>query len=374
MTKTELVQNQPIETVLLHVLAIRIMTGAKQRTLRELWWKKANAQRVWIEITRRPNDDIGEDLRHNTRQVLNLLGIARKGDKVIHWDSKRGCFVGVSTVRDTQPRKMGGDMGLLLSGFIQFPKEVLTLEQIRGQWRLFKEIHDEEYVQGQALYFPFAPYGSKKWKSLRPRLAYLAIAPPKLVSVLGAIYKQQTDPELFESWESFGFPMAPLPRLANSQTKPKYTPANEKQGASSATWLSSNEALAKSTVKHHELQNLLAAWLKKNGFEPDSTRAMDKLVVDIKWQNKNTLCVCEVKTLGKDESSQLRLGLGQILSYRFETKRIENLKLGTRVKAVLAIDRKPSTEILKLWEPLCHELNVLLVWPGTFQKIKKFMS
>ena len=351
-----------------------IMAGTKQVTHRELWWKQTNAQRVWIEITRRPNDDIGVDIRHNTKQVSNLLEIVKKGDKVIHWDSKRGCFVGVSTVRDTKPRKIGEDMGLMLTNFTQFPKEVLTLEQIRDQWKLVKEIHDEEFIQGQALYFPFAPYGSSKWKSLRPRLAYLAIAPPKLVSVLGAIYKQQADPKLSRSWASFGFPAKTLPRLANSRTKPTYVRAIETQRSSAATWLTSNEALAKSTVKHHKLQNSLANWLIKNGFKPDSTRAMEKLVVDLKWSTANTLCVCEVKTLGKEESSQLRLGLGQVLSYRFETIRIENLKQKTNVKAILVIDRKPSKEILKLWVPLCQELNVLLIWPGEFQKIKAFTS
>ena len=36
--------------------------------------------------------------------------------------------------------------------------------------------------------------------------------------------------------------------------------------------------------------------------------------------------------------------------------------------------RKPSKEILKLWVPLCQELNVLLIWPDEFRKIKAFTS
>ena len=352
------------------------MVETRQQTQRELWWKRETAQRVWIEITRRPNDYIGVDIRHNTTQVLKLLKVIKKGDKVIHWDSKRGCFVGISTVSDNKLRKFGADTGVLLSDFVQFPKEILTLEQIRGQWSYIRKIHDAEFVQGQALYFPFIPYGSGKWKSLRPRLAYLAIAPPKLVNVLAAMYKQQSDPKLSQTWESFGLPTESLPHIAKGKKKPvpRYVKANEKQHNVATNWLTSNEALVKATVQHHKLQNSLSTWLRKNGYKPDSTRAMDNLVVDIKWRKAKILCVCEVKTLGKEESNQLRLGLGQVLSYRFETKRIENLKQKTIVKAVLVIDKKPSKKHSKLWEDLCQELDVLLIWPGQFRKIKAFMS
>ena len=345
------------------------------KTQGELWWQRETAQRVWIEITRRPNDDIGVDLRHDTTQVLKLLKIVKKGDKVIHWDSKRGCFVGVSTVRDSKPRKIGADTGVLLSNFIQFPKAILTLEQIRSQWRLIKKIHDAEFIQGESLYFPLIPYGADKWKSLRPRLAYLAIAPPELVNVFAAIYKQQFDPRLSPTWESYGIPTESLPSITKLKKKPvpRYVKANENQRDVAANWLTSNEALVKATAQHNKLQNSLSTWLTKNGYEPDSTRAMDKLIVDIKWRNANIVCVCEVKTLGAEESNQLRLGLGQVLSYRFETKRIENLERKTVVKAVLAIDKKPAKNS-KLWEDLCQELDVLLIWPGQFQKIKAFMS
>ena len=342
----------------------------------ELWWREETAQRIWIEITRRPNDDIGSDIRHNTEQVRLLLEIAKKGDKVIHWDSKRGCFVGISTINDSKPRKIGDDLGLLLSDFTQFPKGILTLEQIREQWKLVKEIHEEFSVPGESLYFPFAPYGSSGWKALRPRLAYLAIAPPSLVDVLGAIYKQHAEPSTSQPWEAFGVSTGLLPKITKAKQRPlvKYSKAKEEQSSIANTWLTSNEALVKATAEHHKLQNLLATWLKRNGFAPDSTRAMEKLIVDLKWREGNTLCVCEVKTLGREESNQLRLGLGQVLSYRFETNKIEGKRAGTNVKAVLAIDRQPSQEILELWEGLCDELGVLLVWPSEFRRIKKFMS
>lgn len=341
----------------------------------ELWWRQETAQRVWIEITRRPNDDIGSDIRHNTKQVHLLLKIAKKGDKVIHWDSKRGCFVGVSTINDSKPRKIGGDSVLPLSGFTQFPKGILTLEQIREQWKRVRKTHEEHFIPGESLYFPFAPYGLDGWKALRPRFAYLALAPPKLVDLFGAIYKQHAEPSTAQPWDTYGVSTGLLPRIAKTKQKPpvKYSKAKEKQNSIASTWLTSNEALVKATVEHHKLQNLLATWLKRNGFAPDSTRAMESLIVDLKWRRGNILCVCEVKTLGKEESNQLRLGLGQVLSYRFETNKIEGERAGIKVKAVLAIDRQPSPENLQLWEGLCNELDVLLIWPDAFKRIKNFM-
>jgi hypothetical protein len=267
-------------------------------------------------------------------------------------------------------------MGLLLSDFTQFPKGILTLEQIREQWKLIKEIHDEFSVPGESLYFPFAPYGSDGWKALRPRLAYLAIAPPLLVDVLGAIYKQHAEPYTSQPWEAFKVSNGLLPKITKTKQKPlvKYSKAKEKQSSIANTWLTSNEALVKATAEHHKLQNQLANWLKRNGFAPDSTRAMENLIVDLKWREGNTLCVCEVKTLGREESNQLRLGLGQVLSYRFETNKLEGKRAGLKVRAVLAIDRKPSKENLELWEGLCNELGVLLIWPDEFRRIKKFMN
>jgi len=180
------------------------MAAIKQKAQRELWWKQAKAQRVWIEITRRPDKDIGVDINNRSTEFLKHLQIAKKGDKVLHWNSKRGCFVGISTIKDSKPRKFGTNMGLELSGFIPFPQDTLTLHQIRSQWKLVKEIHNEHFIYGQALYFPFIPYGSNSWKSLRPRLTYLAIAPPKLVNLLGGIYREHTKPNSSKKWESFG--------------------------------------------------------------------------------------------------------------------------------------------------------------------------
>lgn len=374
MHQVEPIRFWPVNSSNLSVIAIWIVTKQTRESKSKLWWKQEIAQRTWIEITGRV--EIGSDIRHNKKQARQLLAIARKGDKVIHWDTNRKCFVGISIISDSKPRRIGNDIGLLLSDFRQFPKGNLTLEQIREQWKLVKEIHDECAVPGESLYFPFAPHSSGGWKTLRPRQTYLAIAPPSLVNVLGAIYKQHAEPHTSPPWEAFELSTGFLPKITKAKPKPlvKYSKAKEEQNTIAKSWLTTNEALAKGTAGHNKLQNSLATWLIRNGYKPDPTRAMEKLIVDLKWRNGNTLCVCEVKTLGKEESNQLRLGLGQVLSYRFETDKIEGKRVGIKVKAVLAIDREPSKENLQLWEGLCSELGVLLIWPREFGRVKNFMS
>ena len=192
-----------------------LMAARKQTTLRQLWWMDVKAQRVWIEITRRESKDIGVDINNRSSEFLRQLQIAKKGDKVLHWNSRLGYFVGVSTIKDSKPIKIGTNKGLKLSGFIQFPEDTITLEQIRSQWKLVKEIHDKHFIYRQSLYFPFIPYGS--WKSLRPRQTYIAIAPPELVNLLGSIYMQHSKPGLSKRWESFGLSKGSLPAIAKTR-------------------------------------------------------------------------------------------------------------------------------------------------------------
>lgn len=70
--------------------------------------------------------------------------------------------------------------------------------------------------------------------------------------------------------------------------------------------------------------------------------------------------VAEVKSLTKDnEVRQLRLGLGQVLSY----KHLLNWPGVKTVKPVLAVERRPTE---KYWEALCNEHGVILTWPEEF--------
>ena len=201
------------------VLAIWFMAAKEQKAQLEMWWKNPKAQRVWIEITRRPDADIGADINNDSTEFLKHLQIAKKGDKVLHWNSRRGHFVGVSTVKNSKPIKIGTNKGLELSNHIPFPEDNLNLEQIRNQWKLVKAIHDKHFIDRKTLYFPFMPYGAPGWKKLRPRLAYLTIAPPELVNLLGAIYQASVKSKSSKKWKSFGISNEKLPTISKTRKK-----------------------------------------------------------------------------------------------------------------------------------------------------------
>ncbi len=73
--------------------------------------------------------------------------------------------------------------------------------------------------------------------------------------------------------------------------------------------------------------------------------------------------VVEVKSLTKEnEERQLRLGLGQVLSYAF----LLNWPGVNHVQAILAVERPPSDEY---WYGLCKVHEVILTWPDTFGEL-----
>jgi hypothetical protein len=80
---------------------------------------------------------------------------------------------------------------------------------------------------------------------------------------------------------------------------------------------------------------------------------------DLAWKDSETIVVAEIKSItAKNESRQLRLGLGQVLDYRSLLATD-----GRDVSAVLAVERKPTEQ---RWIGLCESVGVTLVWPETF--------
>ena len=81
------------------------------------------------------------------------------------------------------------------------------------------------------------------------------------------------------------------------------------------------------------------------------------------WLKGGHLWVVEAKSLtDSNEEQQLRLGLGQVLRYRNLLRPHFDI-----VTAVLAVERKPSD---LTWTNLCEELGVVLVWPGTLNRLR----
>jgi hypothetical protein len=109
---------------------------------------------------------------------------------------------------------------------------------------------------------------------------------------------------------------------------------------------------------HARTQNALASFLENRGLQPLKSAATGP-DFDLAWERDGRLIVAEVKSLTiENETTQIRLGLGQVLQYRHQ------LRLGRPdVSAILAIERAPTDLD---WVAVCSDLGVTLIWPPDF--------
>jgi len=121
------------------------------------------------------------------------------------------------------------------------------------------------------------------------------------------------------------------------------------------------DAIDRGTNAHKKVQNQLADAVRKRGWEPLSPSDSDPLF-DVGWTAANAAWIAEVKSLTPaNEERQLRLGLGQVLSYAhlvdwgFEKNH-----------PVLAVEREPSSAY---WPDLCESHGVALSWPDVFGEL-----
>ena len=121
------------------------------------------------------------------------------------------------------------------------------------------------------------------------------------------------------------------------------------------------DAIDRGTNAHKKVQNQLAEAVKERGWEPRSPSDSDPLF-DVGWIAADVAWIAEVKSLTDyNEERQLRLGLGQVLSYAhlvdwgFEDNR-----------PVLAVEREPSSDY---WPGLCQSHGVALSWPEVFDEL-----
>ncbi len=121
------------------------------------------------------------------------------------------------------------------------------------------------------------------------------------------------------------------------------------------------DAIDRGTNAHKKVQNQLAEAVRERGWEPRSPSDSDPLF-DVGWIAADAAWIAEVKSLTpNNEERQLRLGLGQVLSYAhlvdwgFEDNR-----------PVLAVEREPLS---KYWPDLCQSHGVALSWPEVFDEL-----
>lgn len=332
----------------------------------DFWWHSLQIRPVWIEITRRPNDEIGIDLNHDNKRTFPLLADAERADFVLHWDSKRGCFVGCSRIADNRVAVRDGYHFRKVHNFVQFPENAISLDAIRSNWRRVQEcydIHKARVPHNSPSLFPFAKYDGS-WKKLRPQLNYLTVASPELVGLIGGIYESfRRNSPLFKSWQSLG--LGDSMDFVNS-VEPIYKFVDEfVEIANGKARVPNSSEIERSTRIHRQTQNQVAVWLRKNGLSPFGSQSLDPLPVDIQWRNGPVHVVGEVKSLKiANETSQMRLGIGQVLHYRrlFENLRVPGVK---KTEAALIVSREPDP----IWISLCADLQIRLAWPSNFKPL-----
>ncbi len=121
------------------------------------------------------------------------------------------------------------------------------------------------------------------------------------------------------------------------------------------------DAIDRGTNAHKEVQDQLADAVSARGWQPLSPSDSDPLF-DIAWIAGKAAWIVEVKSLTEaNEDRQLRLGLGQVLSYAYlvDWDVSEN-------RPVLAVEREPSSSY---WADLCTSHGVVLSWPEIFDEL-----
>lgn len=122
------------------------------------------------------------------------------------------------------------------------------------------------------------------------------------------------------------------------------------------------DLIDRGTEAHKDIQDGLAAVLEAHGLAPLSPEAGDPQF-DIAWIQEDVAFITEVKSLTEaNEEKQLRLGLGQLLSY----VHLLDWPHVDAVRAVLSVERQPTADY---WETLCAELGVILTWPEAYEEL-----
>jgi hypothetical protein len=140
----------------------------------------------------------------------------------------------------------------------------------------------------------------------------------------------------------------------------EYVRANEDL-TSEGEYLPAPDVRGRGAAVHARLQNMLADHLMANGRTP-LTPTVDDPQYDLAWEEGDVIVVVEVKSLGPDsETQQLRLGLGQVIEYRYNMAVLH----GRGVRAVLFVEHAPDES----WSRLCEEEQILLAHPGNIDSV-----
>lgn len=159
-------------------------------------------------------------------------------------------------------------------------------------------------------------------------------------------------------------PRAPAPAVPGTGGKAYSSPkrADREGERESRVFEVDPDAIDRGTAAHMNIQDSLAEALRRHGMQPLSPAPGDP-PFDIAWLQDGVAYIAEVKSLTDDnEERQLRLGLGQVLSY----VHLLDWPQAQAVRGVLAVERKPKAQY---WTTLCAEHDVILTWPEAYDDL-----
>ena len=121
------------------------------------------------------------------------------------------------------------------------------------------------------------------------------------------------------------------------------------------------DVMDRGTNAHKNVQDQLADAVSARGWQPLSPGASDPQF-DVAWIAGRKAWITEVKSItDSNEERQLRLGLGQVLSYAYL------VDWGMEANCpVLAVEREPSEPY---WPEFCRSHGVALSWPEMFTEL-----
>ena len=160
------------------------------------WWLSDPAQQYWMEITHRPDEEIGTNLWCPVRAVWSdaLVSQVRPGDRILHWKTSRaGTTRGLIGWSEAvgPPRKRREDYWgdgttipcwrVLLGGLRRFEPEIASsaLLPLLNELMDIRDQLQEQY--DKPVYFPFFRY---RRNELRCQQGYLVKFPVELFEVM----------------------------------------------------------------------------------------------------------------------------------------------------------------------------------------------
>jgi hypothetical protein len=298
------------------------------------WWAGDQRERFWLEITDRP--DIGVDVHAPQRDAsgrrtpgYSLLWWVERGDVVFHYDLSARAITAWSHAvgnvtealvvwlshRGATRRRLGSARAqpgwwLDLDGPYPLPTP-LSLSRLREQGETVRAVLAElEARHPRPLYFPFFFYGGSE---LRPMQPYLNKLPADLVAALPELAAAGTVPLVTAATA------APPPAAAEElDLGGPYRRAEARDLPDVREPFAVDPAVVERGVTGHvDTQNAVADALTAAGLAPRSPCA-GEANFDLAWKKDGAVYVAEVKSITDlNEEKQLRLGLGQVLRYRW---------------------------------------------------------